>query len=464
MKMHNRHAILALVASGVLWGLSVPLSKLALGWLTPAWLTVARFAFAAPILAIAGRRGLRAAVTPGIVTAGAFGFGGVILLQNAGIATTSVSHASVIVGVVPMLVALIAAGLRESRTRATSWLGYGVALAGIALIAGHGGGGSSDRGDLLVLGSAGLSALFIALQPRLLADRDAAAVTAVQFAAGALVALPVALLTHGLPAHVAAPHAVLTLAALTAAGTVLPFWLFAHGQAHVPAELAGAFVNLEPVVGAAIGWIAFGNAAGVAQLSGAAAVLTGIAISALPAGTLRRLRTLHQLPLAAGGELDRVAGEGGVGGWRARRRAATHLRPDRDPRAQPRGRIRVRPLRRACRDPRPAGRVRRARARDRRRADRRHRARRPDRTPTGDVPRPSLPRRSRRGGGRGAARTPTADPRPGPTHDRCPGCRRPGPVLRHRGEHRVQYRLAAPEAIVLGMISGIGGGMLRDLI
>jgi uncharacterized membrane protein YeiH len=28
----------------------------------------------------------------------------------------------------------------------------------------------------------------------------------------------------------------------------------------------------------------------------------------------------------------------------------------------------------------------------------------------------------------------------------------------------VQYRLAAPEAIVLGMISGIGGGMLRDLI
>jgi drug/metabolite transporter (DMT)-like permease len=72
------------------------------------------------------------------------------------------------------------------------------------------------------------------------------------------------------------------LAALAVAGTPLPFWLFAFGQARVPAGLAGAFLNLEPVVGAAAGWLALGEPAGIGQLVGVAAVLAGIAMSIAP--------------------------------------------------------------------------------------------------------------------------------------------------------------------------------------
>jgi drug/metabolite transporter (DMT)-like permease len=301
MTSARRTAILSLAASGVLWGLSVPLSKLALTWLTPAWLTVARFALAAPALAFVGRRGLRAAVTPGIVAAGAIGFGGVVLMQNSGVALTSVSHASVIIGVVPMLAALIAAGMRQARTGVLAWAGYGVALLGIALIAGHGGAGSSDLGDALVLASATVSALFIVLQPRLLDGQDAAAVTAVQFAAAALAALPFAVL-HGGVSLTAAGHMptepLLALAALAVAGTLLPFWLFARGQVHVSASLAGAFVNLEPLVGAAVGWVAFGNAAGVPQFAGALAVLCGVALSALPESSTDRVEVSLRTGLA----------------------------------------------------------------------------------------------------------------------------------------------------------------------
>jgi O-acetylserine/cysteine efflux transporter len=298
VKTSNRTAILALIAAGALWGMSVPLSKLALGWFGPDWLAVARFAIAAPVLAVLGRRGLRRAVSPSVVASGALGFGAVILLQNAGIEHTSVSHAAVIVGVVPMLVALIAAGLRQSRTSPLAWTGYGVALLGIALVAGGSGDGASDRGDLLVLASAALSAAFIALQPRVLEGREAAAVTAVQFAAGALVALPLALAHEGLPTVPHSSGPALAFAALAAAGTLLPFWLFARGQARVSAQLAGAFVNLEPLVGAAIGWIAFGNVAGPRQLLGAAAVLGGIALSALPPATVDAAR--DRLALAWG--------------------------------------------------------------------------------------------------------------------------------------------------------------------
>src|SRR5918999_3022825 len=96
----HRSAIIALAAAGALWGLTVPLSKLSLEWLGAGWLTVLRFSLAAPLLALVGRRGLRAALTPGVVAAGALGFGVVILLQNAGIARTSVSHAALVVGAV----------------------------------------------------------------------------------------------------------------------------------------------------------------------------------------------------------------------------------------------------------------------------------------------------------------------------------------------------------------------------
>ena len=302
MKSSNRSALFALAAAGTLWGLNVPLTKLALGWLGPGWLTVARFLVAAPVLALVGRRGLRDALTVRILASGAIGFGAVIVLQNAGIARTSVSHAAMIVGAIPVLVALIAAGLGQTATRPMAWAGYAVALIGIAFVAGAGGGGANQHGDLLVLGSAVLSAGFIAIQPRLLAGRDAAAVTAVQFAGGALVALPVAMVTDGMPHGPGAAIPAVALAVLALAGTPLPFWLFAFGQARVPAELAGAFLNLEPVVGAAAAWLALGEPAGVWQLVGVAAVLVGIAMS-----TVRPKPTGARAPVT--GRLRRLAYE-----------------------------------------------------------------------------------------------------------------------------------------------------------
>jgi drug/metabolite transporter (DMT)-like permease len=284
MDIRQRRAVLALAAAGTLWGLTVPLSKLALGWLGPGWLAVARFLIAVAPLAVAGRRGLRGALTPRIVATGMIGFGAVILLQNAGIQRTSVSHAALIVGAVPVLVALLATGLGHTITRPAGWTGHGLALIGIALIAGGGGGGSTAAGDLLMLASAALSAAFIVLQPRVLAGRDPAAVTAVQFGAGGLVGIPFSLLSQGLPHAPTHPGPVAAFAALTVAGTVLPFWLFAFGQSRVSSTLAGTFVNLEPLVGAAVGWVAFGDHASAWQLLGGIALLTGIAVATLATG------------------------------------------------------------------------------------------------------------------------------------------------------------------------------------
>jgi drug/metabolite transporter (DMT)-like permease len=278
----TRIAILALTLAGALWGLTVPLSKLSLEWLGGGWLTVLRFILAAPLLAYVGRRGLRAALTPRVAAAGAIGFGLVILLQNAGIERTSVSHAALLVGAVPVMVALLSVTLGHGAGRPLAWAGYAVALGGMALVAGGGGSGATPAGDLLVLGSVALSATFIVVQPKLLAGRDPAAVTAVQFAAGALIALPHAVVFEGLPPAPAETLPVAALGALALAGTLLPFWLFAFGQAHVKPAVAGSFLNLEPLVGAATGWLAFGESATAIQAAGAVAVLAGIGLSTVP--------------------------------------------------------------------------------------------------------------------------------------------------------------------------------------
>jgi drug/metabolite transporter (DMT)-like permease len=308
MKTNRRHAVAALIAAGLLWGTTVPLSKLALEWLSPGWLTAMRFGLAAAVLLaallITGRRrgALRAAFTPAVLIAGAFGYGGSVMVQNAGITRTSVTHAALLIGAVPVLVAVIAAVWHRTVARPVAWFGFAVSLGGVGLVtAGGGGGGATLIGDGLVLASLLLSATVTVAQGRLLTGRDPVAVTAVQFLGAALGSLPVAALAEGAPAVPSGIGPVLAVVALALAGTLAPFTLFAFGQSRVSAEVAGAFLNLEPLVGAIAGAVVFGDPAGLAQVAGGVAILAGIALSSVPLLGGRRVerRALAMVAAAA---------------------------------------------------------------------------------------------------------------------------------------------------------------------
>jgi O-acetylserine/cysteine efflux transporter len=299
MNANRRHAVAALTAAGLLWGTTVPLSKLALEWLSPGWLTAVRFGLAAVVLLVAARRrGLRRAFTPAVLVAGAFGYGGSVLLQNAGISRTSVTHAALLIGAVPVLVAIIAAVWHRTVARPVAWFGFVLSLGGVCLVTAGGGGGATSAGDGLVLASLILSATVTVAQVRLLTGRDPVAVTAVQFLGAALVALPVAVVTGGAPAVPASTGPVLAVVALVAGGTLLPFTLFAFGQSRVSAEVAGAFLNLEPLVGAIAGAVAFGDPVGFALVAGGVAIVAGIGLSSLPLLASRRTAPGQMAPSA----------------------------------------------------------------------------------------------------------------------------------------------------------------------
>jgi O-acetylserine/cysteine efflux transporter len=288
MSIHRRSAIAALTAAGLLWGTTVPMTKLALEGLPPGWLTVARFGLAAAVLLGAVRSRVRAACSPAVLGWGAVGYGGQILVQNAGIARTSVTHAALLVGATPVLVAVIAAVRHRRVARPVAWMGFAMSFAGVALVAAGGTGGATVAGDGLVLVSVILSTSLTVAQARLLPGRDPVAVTAAQFLAAALAAVPVAAVTEGVPAVAGGPGALVGVAGLAFVGTLAPFTLFAYGQARVSAELAGAFVNLEPLVGAVAGAVVFGDPLGAAHAAGGAAILAGIAFGGLPLLPARR--------------------------------------------------------------------------------------------------------------------------------------------------------------------------------
>jgi drug/metabolite transporter (DMT)-like permease len=280
MTADRRNALAALAAAGLIWGLTVPMSKVAMGWLDPLWLTAARFAAAGPVLALAARGSLRRALTWRVAGWGVLFYAGVVGIQNVGVAMTSVSHGALICGSVPAFVALVALAGGRGSAGPVAWTGFGIAALGVVLVAGTGG-GASPLGDGLVLLAAFLSAFYVVAQPSVLDGRDPAAVTAVQMTAGALAVAPFAIVFDGLPPVGAVPtlHELSAFAALAGLGSLVPFVLYAYGQKRVAPEVAGAFVNLEPLVGATIGAFAFGDPFGTPQLVGATAIVGGILMS-----------------------------------------------------------------------------------------------------------------------------------------------------------------------------------------
>ena len=279
MSSNRRLIFPALIAAGVLWGTTVPLSKVALGWMPPAWLAFARFALAAAILMVVSRSRLRAACSPAILVTGGLGYGGSVLLQNLGIERTSVTHAALLIGATPVLVAIIAATLRHSVARPVAWVGFGMSLAGVGFIASGQGSGSTLGGDGLVLAAQFVSASFTVSQARLLRGRDPLAVTALQLMSAAVLVLPVALTTEQHLAGSMSATALLATIGLVVGGTVGPTALFAFGQSKVAADVAGAFLNIEPLIGAAMGTVLFADPLGPVQVVGGLAIMAGIGLS-----------------------------------------------------------------------------------------------------------------------------------------------------------------------------------------
>ena len=241
-----------------------------------------------------GLRRLRRESVPLVLAAGVIGVAALFLIQFAGLALTSVAHASLMVGAAPVLIAVGGVYFEGEHLSAAGWTALIVSAAGAVLIAtgasGRGGGGehASVAGDGLVLASLLCAIVWVLASKRLMFPPHGYApslVSAASFLAGFVPIAGWVLALHGFPPVHLAARTWLALAAAGLISTTAATLLWNWGVARVPASRAGAFVNLEPVVGTLLGVALLGDSLGWPGLAGGAMVLGAAAYMTLPGRT-----------------------------------------------------------------------------------------------------------------------------------------------------------------------------------
>jgi drug/metabolite transporter (DMT)-like permease len=220
------------------------------------------------------------------------------LIQFTGLSLTTVSHASLMVGTLPVLLAVAATLFARERMDITGWFALVVSTIGAALIAlgaRHATGANSPTltGDLLVVVSLVIALGWILINKRLMERHSAIVVTAYGVTCGTLMLCISVPAIYGLPPiHHISLHAWLALAAsgflCTAATTLLWNW----GMTQVPASQAGVLLNMEPLIGSVLGVFLLHESLGSSARIGAALILT----AALVITTRSRTRIREQLP------------------------------------------------------------------------------------------------------------------------------------------------------------------------
>lgn len=287
----------ACALAGTLWGTGFYFGRIALNEMSVGHMVLYRFWFAAlGMLPVALHHRVRL-TGPEMRTMLICAFLGIplqFLLQFEGLAHTTVSHASLMVGSMPVLLAAAATLFAGERLDWFGWLMLCVSTIGAALVVLGGGSGNryehpSLGGDLLVLASLVVALAWILLSKKLMEAHSPPVVTAYTILAGTGMLMvwvlgPWALspLTHRQVAPLPFAHvSVAAWAALAISGimcTATTTWLWNWGIHHVPASRAGVFLNIEPALGSVLGVELLGERLGpYAWLGGA--LIVGAAVT-----------------------------------------------------------------------------------------------------------------------------------------------------------------------------------------
>ncbi len=271
----------------VMWGLSIPVTKLGLVTMPPLTLTALRFAVAVPLLFlfVVGRQRLPWRAFPHVAALGILGIGVGQVAQTLGVVGTSASVGTVISATIPVFVVIFAALRLKQAVSGRQASGLLAAFVGIALVASGNGGeaGTASETTAAGVGLMLLSALAVAFyyvwSVELTNTYGTATVAAWSTFFGLAVLLPWAgWEMWRVPFHITAEAvgaAVYLGVVVTAAGLFV--WL--HLLRIVPARTAASVQYLQPIVGIVASSVMFGDRLGFLFVAGVILVLAGLALS-----------------------------------------------------------------------------------------------------------------------------------------------------------------------------------------
>jgi drug/metabolite transporter (DMT)-like permease len=278
---------LALVAVQLLFGLWPVAGMAVMAEISPAALIGVRLLAGAPLLA--GLAGLwRHRLPPArdllsLAVLGALGVSVNQLLYAVGLHRAGPVNASIVVLLIPALVLAASAALGKERLRRARIAGVIVALAGAAILLRAERLDLSDHktgGNLMLIASASVYALFIVLARPVIARLGALKTTAWVFVLGAIEALPLTAPALARERWLELPAwAFASLGFVVLGPTVLTYLLNAWALRFVESSLVGAYVYLQPVVATLAAWAILDLVPSPRALGAAVVIVVGVALS-----------------------------------------------------------------------------------------------------------------------------------------------------------------------------------------
>jgi drug/metabolite transporter (DMT)-like permease len=267
-KLEKRHADLLLAGygacalAGCLWGLGFFFGKIVLREMSVPHMVLYRFWFACPPLFFVLRRPRFSMREWRLLLIAAFlGIPVQYLVQFQGLAWTTVSHAALMVGTMPVILAIGACIFAHERLDLIGWFALTASSAGVTLIvlgsnnrAGNAAQGPTLAGDLLVVLSLLIALAWVLLNKFLMRTHSPLQVTAFVLLSGTLMLTIWVVLRNGLPpVHNVSSRAWMALLGSGLLCNTSAMFLWNWGIARVPASRAGVFLNIEPALGSVLG-------------------------------------------------------------------------------------------------------------------------------------------------------------------------------------------------------------------
>jgi drug/metabolite transporter (DMT)-like permease len=283
----------ACALAGSLWGTGFYFGRLAMNEMSVEYMVLYRFLFACvgmlPVV-LMNRVRLTGGEIRVLLVSAAFGIPVQFLLQFHGLARTTVSHASLMVGSMPVLLAAAAALFAHERLDWIGWTALAGSTVGAALIVlgGHRGpaarGEPTLTGDLMVVASLCTALTWILLSKKLMKTHSPPVVTAYTILSGTVMLAawilgPLAWKPWFPNPSAPIPFAHVTMTAWIAlaisglACTATTTLLWNWGIHDVPASRAGVFLNIEPALGSYLGVRLLGEHLGPYAWVGGALIL-----------------------------------------------------------------------------------------------------------------------------------------------------------------------------------------------
>jgi drug/metabolite transporter (DMT)-like permease len=290
MKRTETLALIEATLAIIIWGISFIFMKIVLREISAVTLIVLRYALGALcVLPFAWWRGdfsrFSAADVPGLAGAGALGITLQQLLQVSGQVSADASVAAFLAATAPAFTVLLAAGWLHERLHPRQIIGVilaslggiAVAIGGdwLALIQGHA--EKTLFGNVLILLSAIVWAIFIILSKRMVQHRPAALVTSGMFFFGLFFTLPVFFAQQGwLEIPRLSPGGWGATLYVGILSTAVAYLLNSHALKVISAARVAVIQNLEPLVAVAGAALVLNESMSWAMLLGGAAILSGV--------------------------------------------------------------------------------------------------------------------------------------------------------------------------------------------